>query len=297
MKRGLCLVAIVAAVAVTASACAEDPGGDGSAAPGGSEAASFEQPFDDVQAYPVFASSEVVEGENRFLIGLLNDEDAPIASPDVSMHVTFYDLSESAERPAFETDARFIDTGPRGLYVTYPTFDSTGKWGAEVTVEGEGLEETVRASFEVADDSTTPAIGERVPASDTPTASGRDLEEITTDTKPDPSFYRTSIRDAVKDGRPFVVTFATPKFCSSAVCAPTLDIVKGESEDWRGIEFIHVEVYRLDSAPDLEPVEAVQEWGLPSEPWVFVVGGDGKLVAKFEGTVAPRELEDALRRV
>lgn len=301
MKPRLCVAAIAALVALTAcggggegdAASTSEPEGDG-----GGGAASFEQPFTGAKAYPVFASSEVVEGQNRFLIGLLNDEDAPIASPDVSMHVAFYDLAESAERPAFETDAEFIDTGPRGLYVTYPTFESTGKWGAEVTVEGDGLDETVKASFEVAADGMTPSIGEQVPPSKTPTGSGRKLEEITTDAKPDPDFYRTSIHEAVKTGEPFVVTFATPKFCTSAVCAPTLDIVKKESKDWPRVEFIHVEVYEnLDDPSNLKPVAAVREWGLPSEPWVFVVDGDGKVAAKFEGTVAPRELEDALASV
>lgn len=297
MKRRSCVAAIVATFALLASACAGGDGGDDAATsdPGAeSGAESFEQSFEDVEAYPVFASSEVVEGDNRFLIGLLNDEDAPISSPDISMHVAFYDLADSAERPAFETDAEFIDTGPRGLYVTYPTFDSTGKWGAEVTVSGDGLDETVRASFEVAQEGSTPAIGERAPASNTPTGSGKKLKKITTDTKPDPDFYRTSIDDALKAGKPFVVTFATPKFCSSAVCAPTLDIVKKESPDWPKVEFIHVEVYDLDDIQNLKPVPAVKEWGLPSEPWVFVVDAKGKVAAKFEGTVSPKELDEAL---
>ena len=301
MSRRSRLGAVALSLVLTASACGG--AGDDEAAPArapaseNGDAGSFDQPFTDVAAYPVFASSEVVTGENRFLIGLLNDEDAPIASPEISMHVAFYDLSESDERPDFETDAKFIDTGPRGLYVTYPTFDSPGEWGAEVTVEGPDLEETVRASFEVGEEGSTPAIGERVPASKTPTAEHGELEAITTDTKPHPGFYDTSIHEAVKAGRPFVVTFATPKFCTSAVCAPTLDIVKKESTDWPGVEFIHVEVYELDDTTDLEPVPAVRQWGLPSEPWVFVVDSDGRLAAKFEGTVSANELADALKEL
>lgn len=285
-------------VAISGAACAGGGDGDTDADPdGGGDAASFDQGFAGAKAYPVVASSEVIEGENRLLIGLLNDEDAPIAAPGISMHVAFYDLGESADRPAFETDAEFIDTGPRGLYVTYPTFDSTGKWGAEVTVEGKGLDETVRTSFEVGPSGSTPAVGEKVPASETPTGSGRKLEKISTDTKPDPDFYRKSIDEALKAGRPFVVTFATPRFCSSAVCAPTLDIVKKESKDWRDVEFIHVEVYEFEDPDDLKPVPAVEEWGLPSEPWVFVVDSKGKLAAKFEGTVSPEELDEALRSI
>lgn len=296
MRRRLCAAAIAVTCALLAPACAGGGDDDAATSAPGAEAGaeSFDQSFDDVEAYPVFASSEVVEGDNRFLIGLLNDEDAPISSPEISMHVAFYDLAESAERPAFETDAEFIDTGPRGLYVTYPTFDSTGKWGAEVSVEGDGLDETVRASFEVAGEGMTPAVGERAPASKTPTGSGRELKKITTDTKPDPDFYRMSIDEALRAGKPFVVTFATPRFCSSAVCGPTLDIVKKESKDWPKVEFIHVEVYDLSDLKNLKPVPAVREWGLPSEPWVFVVDSQGKVAAKFEGTVSPKELAEAL---
>lgn len=297
MNVGLCSAAIAVSLVLGACAGGGDEDAASTAAPVKKGAASFEQPFKGVDAYPVFASSEVVRGDNRFLIGLLNDEDAPISSPEISMHVAFYDLAESAERPRFETDAEFIDTGPRGLYVTYPTFDSAGKWGAEVTVEGGGLDETVRASFEVAEKGMTPAVGSPAPPSKTATGAGAELKEITTDEKPDPDFYETSIHDALGAGLPFVVTFATPKFCASAVCAPTLDIVKKESKDWPDVEFIHVEVYELEDIENLEPVTAVREWGLPSEPWVFVVDAGGKVAAKFEGTVSPDELEGALRKL
>jgi hypothetical protein len=41
----------------------------------------------------------------------------------------------------------------------------------------------------------------------------------------------------------------------------------------------------------------VKEWRLPSEPWVFVVGRDGRIKARFEGSVSIAELEGALRLV
>ncbi|MDQ3957028.1 MAG: thioredoxin family protein [Actinomycetota bacterium] len=292
LSLGTSAVAIVLGLAACGGGSSEPTASKGSAA------ASFEQPFTDVDAYPVFASSEIVKGPNRFLIGLLNDEDAPIASPEISMHVAFFDLDESADRPEFETEAGFLDSGPRGLYVTYPTFDSTGRWGAEVTVSGPGLEETVRAGFDVAAEPVTPAIGEKVPPSQTPTSEDAPLREITTDDAPDPRFYETSVGEALAAGEPFVVTFATPKFCTSAVCAPTLDIVKKVSQDWPAVTFIHVEVYEnLDDPSNLEPVPAIRQWGLPSEPWVFVVDGRGRVAAKFEGTLSPAELDEALAEV
>lgn len=43
--------------------------------------------------------------------------------------------------------------------------------------------------------------------------------------------------------------------------------------------------------------EAVAEWHLSSEPWIFVVTGQGSIHAKFEGLVTVRELETALQQM
>jgi hypothetical protein len=150
--------------------------------------------------------------------------------------------------------------------------------------------------FDVREEPSSVALGTTPPASDTPTgADVGDLSEISTDHHPDPAFYRLSIADALKAGDPFVVAFATPKFCQSAVCGPTLDIVKSVAKDFPKVNFLHVEVYEnLDDPSNLQPVDAVQEWGLPSEPWVFVVGSDGKVDAKYEGIVGRAELRQEL---
>ena len=290
---------------LVASACGG--GGDerepttGSGSETSSCTAPFQQAFGDVKAYPVFASSEVVVGSNRFLVGILDDNDAPIASPDVDVHIEFFDLTDCPPEPAAERDMDFLWSikGVAGLYRTQVGFDSPGTWGAEVTISGAGLDETVKASFDVRASPTTPAIGSRPPASDTPTADDvKDLSEISTDDNPDPRFYEVSIASALERGEPFVVAFATPKFCQTQTCGPTLEIVKSVAEDFPKLTFIHVEPYELPADPsNLEPVQAVDEWGLPSEPWVFVVDGKGRVAAKFEGSLAPEELKAALQEL
>src|SRR5687767_12714837 len=215
------------------------------------------------------------------------------------MHIEFYDLAESETEPVFGADMEFIETipGGRGLYMTMAEFDSAGSWGAEVSVTGDGLDETVNAAFDVAETGSTPPIGAPAPASETPTGDDvKDLSEISTDEHPDPDFYRMSVDEALKAKEPFVLTFATPKFCQSAVCAPTLNIVKRASKDFPDVTFIHVEPYdNLDDPANLKPVPAVTEWGLPSEPWVFVVDAKGRIAAKYEGTVTERELDEVLK--
>ena len=261
----------------------------------------FETPYLDDEVYPVFVSSEITVGRNRFLIGLLDDQDAPVGSPRIDMRVEFFDLDRSTSDPVTVTDMRWIwtDRPYSGLYANEVSFDRAGRWGAEVRVSGEGLDATVRGSFEVTKEGSTPAWGEEVPAVETPAASGRRaIARISTDEHPDPSFYRTSVADAIRAGEPFVVVFATPKFCASRTCGPVLDTVKRVARGTQGITFIHVEPYELPADPtNLEPVDAALEWGLPSEPWVFLVDRDGRLVAEFEGALSAGELRDALRRL
>jgi hypothetical protein len=293
------LIAMIALV-LTAAGCGGSDEGGSDAGSGGEDCRKpFEQALGSTPAYPVFASSDVSVGENRFLVGLLNDDDAPIGDPSIDMSIEFFDLTSCPEKSAGEADMEFIwSIKPNvGLYKTDATFDSAGMWGAEVTVTGDGLNETVKASFDVKEEPSTPAIGDPAPAVETPTADDvKDLSEISTDKNPDPRYYELSIDEALKQKEPFVVAFATPEFCQTQTCGPTLDIVKSVAEGFPKETFIHVEPYKLPADPSaLEPIPAVQEWGLPTEPWVFVVDADGNVTAKFEGTIAPTELKAALQ--
>jgi hypothetical protein len=298
MANRLLGCALVAMAFVT-GACGG--GDDDVSAPSGGGASSFATPFRDNEVYPLFVSSEVSVGTNRFLVGLLDDQDAPAGSPRIDMNIAFYELERSTTDPASRAHMRWvwIDKPYVGLYAGHVRFPNPGRWGAEVRVSGGGIAETVRSSFEVRSRTSTPELGERVPASKTPTASSpRAIERISTDDDPTPRFYASSIADAVRAGEPFVAVFATPEFCATATCGPMLDVVEGVASSYPGVTFVHVEPYELPAEPpDFVPVPAVEDWGLPSEPWTFVVDGRGRLAAKFEGAVSAPELRATLEQL
>jgi len=290
-------IVFVALALLLLSACGGDtdePGGQAS----GSQDRDFQQSFVDAEVYPVFVSSELTVGSNRFIIGLLDSNDAPVNNPDIEVSVDFFALAESESEPATRADFEYVESvpGKRGVYVGNVEFSAEGEWGAEVALSGGGVDENLVASFDVRQDSSTPSIGEAVPPSNTLTADdAKTLSEISTDDSPDPKFYELSIDEALKERTPFVVAFATPKFCTSATCGPTLDIVKDASADYPQVNYLHVEPYsNLDDPDNLKPIKAVREWGLPSEPWVFVVDANGKLAAKYEGVLSADELRAAL---
>jgi hypothetical protein len=145
--------------------------------------------------------------------------------------------------------------------------------------------------------SYSPPVGAKAPASRTPTlaSTGGRLATLTTATHPDRRLYTSSVAQAVAAHVPFVVAFATPKFCTSRTCGPVVDVVsrvRGQLAR-TAVRFIHVEVYvRNDPANGYN--RWMREWGLQSEPWVFLVGRDGRVKTKFEGPVSARELRAAV---
>ena len=168
-----------------------------------------------------------------------------------------------------------------------------------MTLESDGFGETNPAGLVAAEDPPVVEEGERAPLSETRTTDTHELSEITTDPDPDPSFYEMTVAEAVQSG-PSVLVFATPAWCVTQTCGPLLDQVKSLSEQYPGLNYVHVEIYEnihADSFQDLMAVPAVTEWGLPSEPWVFVTNGDGVVEAAFQGVALDSELEAAFSEV
>ena len=141
----------------------------------------------------------------------------------------------------------------------------------------------------------SPAIGSPAPRTDTPKLGDAPIAQLTTRTPPDRDLLRWSVADSIAAHKPFVVVFATPKFCQSRTCGPVVDVVEKVSKDFPRVRFIHVEIY-TDNDPTKGENRWVRQWRLPSEPWIFLVGRDGRVDAKFEGSISVDELGAAVRR-
>jgi hypothetical protein len=148
--------------------------------------------------------------------------------------------------------------------------------------------------------SASPMVGSRAYPSRTPTlaSTGGRTALLTTSVPPDRALLQTSVAAALAAHEPFVVTFATPRYCESRVCGPVVDVVDHVRKQYAQtpVRFIHVEIYK-DNNPSKGKNPWVRQWHLPSEPWTFVVGRDGRIKAKFEGAVSLTEMGQAVRRL
>jgi hypothetical protein len=151
--------------------------------------------------------------------------------------------------------------------------------------------------LEVGSRTATPAVGARAIPSRTPTLGTAPVDKLTTRVPPDRALLHYSVAESLRAHVPFVLAFATPRFCTSRTCGPVVDVVDGVRRSFARtrIRFIHVEIYR-DNDPSKGENQWVRQWNLPSEPWIFLVGADGRIKAKFEGAVSSAELASAVRR-
>jgi hypothetical protein len=270
--------------------------------PGGGETLEqlWREPGDDVAVIPGTANYEPGDVRVSFLVA--NSKGQLVTLPTARVWVS----DGLQDRPFLETKAKLERIGVPGestadathIYVATLRLPEARKYW--MLAEPEGGKEKVQALGNVIVQKNDPApdVGDPAPASDTPTiaSTGDDLAALTTRTPPDESLLQYSVAGSLKAKVPFVVAFATPKFCASRTCGPVVDVVEEVQrrlED-ENVRFIHVEVYQ-DNDPANGYNRWVKEWNLPTEPWTFLVGADGKIVDRFEGTVSVDELEAAVR--
>ena len=140
-----------------------------------------------------------------------------------------------------------------------------------------------------------PAVGDPAPKAETDTvaSAGGDVEAIDT-RRPTSDLHEESFADVVGT-KPVALLFATPQLCQSRVCGPVVDIALQLKQQYGDeMDFIHQEVY-TDNDPNMGIRKPLQDFGLKSEPWLFVVGKDGKVTARLEGSFGLNAFEQALQ--
>lgn len=253
-------------------------------------------------------ATRVLEVGTQRVAFLLNTQKALIKAPQV--HISVVPADGSVPPTEITADYNAWPYGVRGSYAAPVDFPEAGDYRLTVMPVGGEVSGQAVINVSVEADSPIPSVGEAAPASQTKTlGDGTEITDLTTSYEPDAELYRISVADAVESGKPSVVVFATPAFCTSPTCGPQVDTVSElRAQHPAAANYIHVELYNNPEGiqGDLSQarlVAAADEWGFTqisgwtNESWVFVLDGDGIVRQRFEGFATLAELQAALANV
>lgn len=270
-------------------------------------------------------SSQVGIGQARLPFGILKpdpkDPNSVMLVNDAVASVKLYQLDGDKGTAAGEYDltpialtedtnhvhqdgSNHTHTDPLAtVYVANLNIGKGDWWGADLNIRiGDTNYDDVKVKFFVAAKTTEPGIGDPVPASKQLTTRDMPVEAIDSSDPPQPALHDMTVAEAVASGRPSLVAFATPAFCQTRFCGPVVSsVVDPLAADFKGrVNFLHIEPYDLKAARGqgkLVAIKEMQDWGLVSEPWIFVLDAQGRVAAKFEGIMSYDEVKPVLERV
>lgn len=257
---------------------------------------------DPSQAISVVATSLIVaRGDSRQGFAVFRGQrpfvpdgvKAKIVTPDDEK----IDVSTDRHRISRGIGGRSEPTDVTDIFVVRHEFDEPGIWGVEVSFDGGRGE----ASFQVLEDSENPSprVGQEATAVESPTTEdARGVSPICT-RDPACSMHEMTVEEAVTSGKPSVLVFATPQFCTSRTCGPVVDVVEEQAERFGDdVAFVHIEIWRNDEEAVNKPPEgwapAFAAWKFQTEPWVIFVDADGTIKDRWLGTFGSGELREAV---
>ena len=252
------------------------------------------------------ATPDLGVGVQRFGV-VLSDDSGLIKFPIVRLNANYfpdgYDASP-LETLSVSASARFYEFpfGTRGIHSTDLQFERAGLWSVSAEIpRSDGSTAPVEVRFPVAETAMSVTVGQPAPASESRTLTSEgNIAKLTTGSHRDPELYEYSIAEALDRDRPLLVVFASPAFCTNAVCGPQVEIASELREIYgEKVDFVHVDLYSNPheiqgdlSLAMLTPV--LKEWGLSSQEWTFIVNSNGIVTHRFENFAPKPELIEAL---
>jgi hypothetical protein len=236
----------------------------------------------------MIASDDYYVGTPRIAL-VLFDGIAP-AEGLQNVTVRLFDLRGETPAAIWEGAATEYADAPVAYWTTYPEIPAVGEWGLQIDATmADGSADRYDRLITVAAAPRSPAIGVVPPASLNRTIATNNLSELSSGRDPVSALYQMTVADALQSGKPSVITFATPAFCQTQVCAPVVNTVEAVYEQvGDAANFLHLEVYK--DFQELTISDEMTEWNLTTEPWTFVLNAAGEVTARLGGPVSKAEI-------
>jgi hypothetical protein len=199
--------------------------------------------------------------------------------------------------PPYRSQQAATEADPfAAVYAAQVPFEKPGDYAvmAVTLVNGKPVAAPGQLTVTTTAKDPVPEVGQDAPKAQTDTvaSAGGDVEAIDT-RRPTSDMHADFAKEVGK--KPVALLFATPQLCQSRVCGPVVDVgLQLRAKYGDKVEFIHQEVY-TDNDPNKGLRKPLQEFGLPTEPWLFVVDTNGKITARLEGSFGLGAFEQALQ--
>ncbi|MEM9775585.1 MAG: hypothetical protein AAF902_13470 [Chloroflexota bacterium] len=209
--------------------------------------------------------------------------------------LTMIEIDGESPAPVWEGSATNYSDYEVPYWVFYPEIENPGTYGVLARIlQEDGSSTEAQFAVSILEDAIAPNVGDTAVSVQTQVSD--DIETIKTfssDFDPDVDLYQISLDDALTNGKPTVISFSTPAYCQTAICAPVLSTVKSVKDELAGsADFVHVEIFA--DFETFEVAQPISDWRLQSEPWTYVVDSSGVITGRFAGPVSPAELKASL---
>lgn len=236
---------------------------------------------------------QIASASVPFAFGLRDIDNVAVEDAAPAVYVVAEDGTSSGP---FAATGVADATGQGGLYVTELPLEEPGFVSIVAVTEDQQRAGSAIIPVTTAESSSFPAPSQAAPAVATPTtAAPLGAAEICT-ASPACGMHEISLDDALAAGRPIALQFATPAYCQTAVCGPSVEILDQvrTSGEWGDIAFIHSEIYADAGQTLLDPVA---QWNLPSEPWLYTIDAGGRITSRSDGALLtlPNQVDQLVR--
>jgi hypothetical protein len=309
MERARPAAALVVSLVLLAAACTSDGSGDPSPSSGSSPssaAANF--------AAEVVPDDFSVNRPERVQVGIFSStQDAGVqlvsfgdvsvdlafrgadgtAAPEQGPSTTFAYLPAPTTSADGQGPALTNPSEARGVYQGEGIrFDRAGIWTATIEVDVDGVGPiTLESNFTVKPEPSLPAPGQKALKTENLTVDSKGVKRVSIDSRaqngepiPDPELHQWTIADAIAQGRPVLVLFATPVYCQSQFCGPTVEALQQLAADYPDkAVFIHVEIWRDFDKSVVN--QGAADWLYRNdnltEPWLYLIDADGVIADRW----------------
>lgn len=208
-----------------------------------------------------------------------------------------------------ESESRSVEMPVRSaqipLHYLSLIFEPFGIGSYELTLDNPGDrfgdDTFLTTEFRVAPTEDVPLLhpGDPLPALQTPTeADSAGVTPICTRNE-QCEFHRFTVAELLEQGSPIALMVSTPRFCTSGICGPTLEILINEAAKFPDVAVVHAEVYTDPNLLGSQPrqtllSDTLDALNMTFEPSLIVAGADGRVRTRLDAAMDQIDIAAAL---